>query len=63
MVQDIETEIKKNKSKHPLIDKLGIICMFLSAVYLIYISTPLLIDNLTGKLDKTNFPIEAAICS
>ena len=55
MVQDIETEIKKNKSKHPLIDKLGIICMFLSAVYLIYISTPLLIDNLTGKLDKTNF--------
>ena len=55
MVQDIETEIKKNKSKYPLIDKLGIICMFLSAVYLIYISAPPLIDYLTGKLDKTDF--------
>ena len=55
MVQDTETEIEKKKSKHPLVDKLGIICMFLSALYLIYISAPPLIDYLTGKLDKTNF--------
>jgi hypothetical protein len=55
MIQDTETEIEKNKSKHPLVDKLGIICMFLSALYLIYISAPPLIDYLTGKLDETDF--------
>lgn len=54
MIQDIEKgEVKR--SKHPLIDKLGIISMFLSAAYLIYISATPLIDNFTGKTDETNF--------
>jgi len=54
MIQDIENGEKK-RSKHPLIDKLGIISMFFSAAYLIYISAPPLIDNFTGKIDETNF--------
>lgn len=54
MIQDIE-KWEKKKSKHPLIDKLGIISMFLSAAYLINISAPPLIYNFTGKIDETNF--------
>ena len=54
MVPD-ESGIKKKKSKHPLMDKLGIISMFLASVYLIYLSAPPIIGHLTGKLEETDF--------
>jgi hypothetical protein len=53
MGPDVESGIEIKKSKHPLIDKLGIICMLLAAVYLIFLSAPPIIDYLTGKNDET----------
>ncbi len=54
-MKETNIEIDKKKSKHPFFDKLGIICMFFSAIYLFFISVPHLIENLTEKLDETNF--------
>lgn len=54
-MKETNIEIDKIKSKHPFFDKLGIICMFFSAIYLFIISVPHLIENLTEKLDETNF--------
>ncbi|TFH40138.1 MAG: hypothetical protein E4G94_10060 [ANME-2 cluster archaeon] len=54
-MKETNIEIDKKKSKHPFFDKLGIICMFFSAIYLFFISVPPLIENLTEKLDETNF--------
>jgi hypothetical protein len=54
-MKETNIEIDKIKSKHPFFDKLGIICMFFSAIYLFFISVPPLIENLTEKLDETNF--------
>lgn len=55
MATDVTSKIERKRSRHPLIDKLGIISMFLSALYLMYLSAPPLIDHLTGKIDDTNF--------
>lgn len=55
MATDVTSKIERKISRHPLIDKLGIISMFLSALYLMYLSAPPLIDHLTGKIDDTNF--------
>lgn len=54
-MKETNIEIDKKKSKHPFFDKLGIICMFFSAIYLFFLSVPPLIENLTVKLDETNF--------
>ena len=54
-MKETNFKIEKEKSKHPFFDKLGIICMFFSAIYLLFLSIPSLIENLTIKLDETDF--------
>ena len=54
-MKETNFKIEKEKSKHPFFDKLGIICMFFSAIYLFFLSIPSLIENLTIKLDETDF--------
>ena len=61
MGPDVESGIEIKKSKYPLIDKLGIFCMFLAAVYLISLSAPPIIDNLTGKNDETDLLVNVII--
>jgi hypothetical protein len=48
-----KSEVKKEKSRHPLVDKLGILSMFFASIFLIYQSVPPLIENLPGKMDQT----------
>ena len=47
-----KSEVKHKKSKHPLVDKLGIISMVFASIFLIYQSVPPLIENLTGEMDQ-----------
>ena len=61
MGPDVESKIENKSSRHPLIDKLGIISMLLAAVYLISLSAPPIIDNLTGKNDETDLLTDVII--
>jgi len=54
MSPDVKSKNERKRSRHPLIDKLGMISMFLSAIYLIYLSTPPLIDHISGTTDDPN---------
>lgn len=55
MTSDEKPKIERKRSRNPLVDKLGMISMFLSAIYLIYLSAPALIDHLTGDIEDPNF--------
>jgi len=55
MSPDVTSKNERKISRHPLIDKLGMISMFLSAIYLIYLSAPPLMDHISGNTDDPNF--------
>lgn len=54
MTSDEKPKIERKRSRNPLVDKLGIISMFLSAIYLLYLSAPALVDHLTGNIEDPN---------